>query len=872
MLMKINSLNGGILFFYFLLIASVSAAQTSGIEGYISNEQGEKLGFATIYIRNIESGTTTNSEGYFQVKLNPGKYDIVFQYLGYQTLVKFIQVENQFQELNIILSPISYELSEVSVRADKEDPAYTIMRKAIAKSDYHRQQLNSYSARVYIKGSGRLLDSPFFLRKRIAKEGIDSTTAFTSESITDIEYIRPNTYKQNVISIRSSGNDNNTSPNEFIFGSFYEPKINDAISPLSPRAFAYYRFKYMGSFVDRGYTINMIKVIPKSKGDNLFSGDLFITDDLYSIYSFDLSTQTYGINLNLKLIYGPVNEKVWMPINYQFKFEASIMGFDVVYDYLAVVSDYKIEINPDLDHHFELIDENIEADKAEDLESKKEVAKENPLDAFNGEEELTRKQLNKIVKEYEKQELAESNSKNITLITDLKIDSLASKKDPDYWNSVRPVPLTNFEVNGYQKLDSIAEVDKKEAMKDSLKNNKEFQWFDIFLGGGYSLGKKHHLKIDNMLGQINYNTVDGFYFGYKMAYDYSLSDKNKLSFIPKVRYATSRKAWTGGLKIDYGFGKALRRGNVFIDGGRFTSQINGDDPISEYNNVFTTLVLKQNFMKIYEKNYILAGFQKQISDKVDFKIQSELSERRSLKNTSDFTFFNWDNREFGSNNPNNIEMGDTDFPVNQAWISEFEINYRPWLKFTIKNGKKKVVENSSPEFGLSYVKGIATDFSIIDFDRLQLSYKQKIKVGAGSVLSLNVKIGSTFNNSNMTFVDYEHFMGNRSPFETNDPVASYRLLPYYDYSTNDEYLVGHLHYHFRKFLLTQIALVRFAGLGENLFVNYLGTNNSGNYTELGYGIDNIFRIFRIEGILSFQDGKFIDSGLRIGISTVIDFN
>jgi hypothetical protein len=62
------------------------------------------------------------------------------------------------------------------------------------------------------------------------------------------------------------------------------------------------------------------------------------------------------------------------------------------------------------------------------------------------------------------------------------------------------------------------------------------------------------------------------------------------------------------------------------------------------------------------------------------------------------------------------------------------------------------------------------------------------------------------------------------------------------------------------------------GLTENIFVNYLGTNSSGNYTELGYGLDNIFRIFRIEGILSFQNGKYIDSGLRIGISTVLDFD
>ena len=190
----------------------------------------------------------------------------------------------------------------------------------------------------------------------------------------------------------------------------------------------------------------------------------------------------------------------------------------------------------------------------------------------------------------------------------------------------------------------------------------------------------------------------------------------------------------------------------------------------------------------------------------------------------------------------------------------------------MRNGKKREISNSSPSFTLSYSKGIASDFSVIDYDRVEIQYKHRIEIGAGSLLSLNVILGSTINSTSMTFIDYKHFMGNRSPFETNDPVASFRLLPYYDYSTNDEYIVGLLHYKFRKLLLTQFPLIRFTGIKENIFVNYLGTNHSGNYTELGYGIDNIFRFFRIEGILSFQDGQFIDAGLRIGVSTILDFD
>ena len=56
-----------------------------------------------------------------------------------------------FREVNVTLKTQVTMLQTVTVKAGDEDPAYTIMRKAIAKAKYHLQQLDSYSARVYIR-------------------------------------------------------------------------------------------------------------------------------------------------------------------------------------------------------------------------------------------------------------------------------------------------------------------------------------------------------------------------------------------------------------------------------------------------------------------------------------------------------------------------------------------------------------------------------------------------------------------------------------------------------------------------------------------------------------------------------------------------
>jgi hypothetical protein len=104
------------------------------------------------------------------------------------------------------------------------------------------------------------------------------------------------------------------------------------------------------------------------------------------------------------------------------------------------------------------------------------------------------------------------------------------------------------------------------------------------------------------------------------------------------------------------------------------------------------------------------------------------------------------------------------------------------------------------------------------------------------------------------------------------PVGAFRLLDYYIYSTNNAYLSGHLQVGFRKLLLTHLPGVRVTGIKENIFMNYLKTSPSPHYYELGYSLDNVLRVFRIEGAAAFTDRRFKEAGFRIGIATLIHFN
>ena len=854
-------------------MASALHAQNSGIKGFVRDAEGGTLPFSTIYVRNLKTGAASNVDGYYEIRLDPGKYDIVYQFIGYETQVRYVEISDGFRELDVQLKSQVILLEEVEIRAGKEDPAYTIMRKAIAKAKFHTQQIDRYTAKVYMKGSGRILDTPFFLRKAVEKEGIDSTMAFTSESVSELSYERPNKVVQKVLAVRSQGEDNDTGPGEIITNSFYEPELGDAVSPLSPKAFAYYSFVYLGSFKDEAHLINKIQMIPRSRGDNVFNGVIYIVEDFWSIHSLELSSSQLGIKFIIKQIYEPIEEVAWLPISHKIDVIGTFFGFEFEYNYLGTLKDYDVTLNPDLKVELTVIDEKIEQEKATRVSAELSGTEKTLSDLAN-QKEVTRKDLRKLLREYEKEELKESEEpkvvSNVNLISD---STTVYNKDSIYWDAIRPVPLTKYEKKGYIKIDSLLVKDLEKKKEDSIKGVKrgKFRLQDIVLGNTYDLASENkRFQIVSPLGSINYNAVEGYHVQYELRTILKPEENRQLTFGPVLRYAFSREKLVGKLYGRYEFGEGLQKGELRIEGGRYVSQLNADEPIHPLINTFSALILEENYINLYEKDFVQTELRYPLADNFNARINIEVAKRRNLTNQSDHVWFNNDNKVFDANNPLNLELADTSFPTHNATVLGLDFEFSPWRRYLIKNDIKRPIASSSPTFSLLYKKGIDNLFSSdVSYDLLDLGMHYTLNLGIRSKLDLRLNAGK-FLNQGGTFVDFKHFLGNRTPFATTDPTKSFRLLNYYLYSTGDQYLIGHIHNQFRRFLVTQLPMLRLLGIKENLFVNYLGTEFSDNYTELGYGVDNLFKFFRVEVITSFIGGKYDDYGIRIGIATNLD--
>jgi hypothetical protein len=81
-----------------VLFVSFTAFAQSGkatLSGYIkSAADGEALIGAGVYVEELKKGATSNVYGFYSLTLPKGKYTVRFLFLGYETQIKTLDLEN----------------------------------------------------------------------------------------------------------------------------------------------------------------------------------------------------------------------------------------------------------------------------------------------------------------------------------------------------------------------------------------------------------------------------------------------------------------------------------------------------------------------------------------------------------------------------------------------------------------------------------------------------------------------------------------------------------------------------------------------------------------------------------------------------------
>ena len=338
-------------FLYLILACWVNA---QGVKGVVTNAKGEPIPYVSIYAQTAKSGSNSNVDGSFLLNLSAGTYDINFSSIDYKPKFLRVVVSDKFLDLKVVLEEQSYQLNEVKVQVKDIDPAVYIMRKAIGAAPYYKRQILKYSAKIYIKGSGSIDYVPKMM-KGMVEESTEMQVGktYVTESFNEVAFFQPNTYREKVISMQSTMPfKEGPEPMRMVRGSIYNTDYTGVISPLSSQAFSVYNFYLEGSFYENGREVNKIRIEPKRKGSDLYTGFLYVIEKLWCLHSCVLNNVSNGVNSSVKITFKQLAEQplVWLPNTYDLSFKGNFLGIKGGFRYLGAVSNYKVTLNPNLNH------------------------------------------------------------------------------------------------------------------------------------------------------------------------------------------------------------------------------------------------------------------------------------------------------------------------------------------------------------------------------------------------------------------------------------------------------------------------------------------------------------------------------------------
>ena len=801
-----------IAFIICILISIHSYAQN--FKGKITDKNGEALYGSTIYIKEINQGLVCNEEGYYQATLAAGNYNVEYKCLGFKREEREIQISNNgITTVDIVLIENPFTLNEITI-SSQEDPAYPIMRKAIERAPLYAGAAKEYTADVYIKVNAELLKVSSLIDKMAKKEeGVKLSDfkdqLFAQESFNEIQFTAPDKYKQTVKAFSSSIPDNMNSKDAMgmLNSSLYMPKVNMYISPLNPKAFSYYKFRYEGFSEENGITINKIKVEPKVKDPVLFEGYIYMADNTWHIYSAELDTNTYGTKQTYTVTFQELATNTYLPITYLIASDINILGIKATMNYYSSLTYTDIKVNTE-----------IVKELAEKKKSKK--------------------------REFEIQ-------RRDSLYT-ITSDSLATKRDSAYWANIRAIPLEEREVITFVKKDAI------QQHLDSARNahhNSGFS-FESLLNGGKT-GTDSSKVIIRYEGLLNaflkeFNFVDGWWLGQRFQIESKIGKHNKLTISPYAYYALSRKRLLGGGDIDLRYAP-LRLGNLKISAGSVSEDFNPDG-IHRFNNFSSSLIYGRNYNYYYQKDYISASNEIDLANGLRLTTGAEIARRRGLYNSTDYTWGK--KREIKPN-----IFPDDRFDKTAIYIG---MNYTPYSYYTIRDGAKTYVKRTSPTFYIRYDQGFSSwQTNNSKYQKLTGGLYQNIQLSEFSNLNYQLEGGKFIGSRDkIHFADFQHFNTSNVIVSLKSPFTSFMLLDNYVASTKRYWLRSNINYESKYILLKRLPFLQGKMFSETIHMKNLYTPDMKLYTEAGYSL-NFTKLLNVGAFVSFKKAKYQDFGIRV---------
>ncbi len=450
--------------------------------------------------------------------------------------------------------------------------------------------------------------------------------------------------------------------------------------------------------------------------------------------------------------------------------------------------------------------------------------------------------------------------KDFECLDKYEIDSLKKNKKANFSKGIKSILELNTKNKILQNNDSISIKKEVDLKTDTLKNSPKFTFTHWLFEYTLPIGKKAFLKYKSPLKSILpsdfYNSVEGYYINTTLEYTIKNLGDNFEVYTTKIRYSLGRERFTGEIKYtnNHLLNDRIFEGKI----GSFANQFNENGAISAYDNVFYSLFLSRNYIKLFQKEYINFVYHARLNKPFSLKTGIEIAQRSPLENNHFHSWIKFPDRKFTSNVPINSELKNTAFKKHTVAIVEAKFIYQPLVAKKIANNIEKITNKYRPTFSFIYKMGV--EKTKFQFGLIEFQYAHKIDIFKIGVLETNITYGNYLKKPSY-FIDFKHFSGNLTMFSSGTMESS-RMLDYYNFSTAYNYFEIHTKQNFNNFLFTRIPIAKKLSINEYLFGNYTSTFKQNNhYGEFGYGLEWNHIGFEIAN--AFLNNHYIQTAFRL---------
>ncbi|PKP35413.1 MAG: hypothetical protein CVU00_02325 [Bacteroidetes bacterium HGW-Bacteroidetes-17] len=788
----------------FLTIFSIysAKAQLTKIMGkVIDSETKEPIPFVSIYFKGTSIGSISDFNGEYALETMHAGDSLTASSIGYNPQVKEI-FKNRFQTVDFELSPNSYTLNEVVIVAG-ENPADILLRKVIAAKDQNsNKNFDFYQYEMYnkIQFDANNISEKFKNRKILEPfsfifNHIDTSTVngkaflpvFLTETLSDVYYRKnPRTKKEVIKASKVSGFENESFSQ--IMGDIYQT------ANIYENHIVLFEKNFVSPVANFGFAYYKYYLVDSSYIDNQWCYQIMFKPRRKQELTFTGNIWIHDTTYAVK----KVDMRIIDDANINF-----INAMDIRQDYQLLDGKYWM-----LTKDYMIADFNVIEDAKRTL-------------GFYGHRSTS---YNKFVFNQQAEKEIYGYPANIILK-----DSAILYAD-EMWNDFRHDTLTVKEKAIYSMIDSVKNVPIFKTYVDVVYTITNGYYID----GMFEIGPYYKM--------LSFNEREGarFRFGGRTS--------NKFS-----------TKWMFDAYFAYG-----QTDQKFKYGGGFL-KINSKNPRRAYgmNYKFDTEQLGQSKNAYSEDNFFNSFLSKSAINKLsmvkEYKSFYEHEWFSGLSNTFVFT-----HREVFPITGENfiIHEEDSEVKIPSIRTSEVSLNLRFAYneKFLMGEFERVSLGTTYPVFEATYSYGIPNLFnSDYSYHRVQLNLKQWFNVGTLGWSKYIVEAGRIWGKLPYPLLKIQE--GNETYFYDE---LSYNLMNYYEFVSDQYISVNYIH-HFDGLFLNHIPLMRklkwrevafIKGVTGNLsqenktYSKFPATTNTleNPYWEAGLGIENIFKIIRVDAI------------------------